>query len=349
MNAEERSYRRIINSIGFGLLIFLFLINFTGILLSLVISPMLELLLPSDPGYTVAYELIYGACYLASFIGPACFIRLFIHGFGEPTEPIASSPRLSPWLLLFVPAGVAVVFAVGNFNFGLTQIIDYSIVMPGENDGTVRPAVYELVLEVIVYAVVPGVCEEFLFRGVILSNLRRFGRQNAILISALLFGLMHENIGQILYAFAAGIVLGQVYEKTGNIWNCTILHTVNNSLSVVETVLVLRFPSLEFSGIVSVAFEAALLLVGLFAAVLLVRRFFAKGNDFHDGVFGKSVPASDAYAESVLSPGRSLRLFLSPPMLIFLILCALSMLLLIAIPYLLEMAEVGMGGTNGVF
>ena len=42
-------------------------------------------------------------------------------------------------------------------------------------------------------AVVPLFVEEFLFRGVILSQFRKYGDVFAVIASALLFGLLHRN------------------------------------------------------------------------------------------------------------------------------------------------------------
>jgi membrane protease YdiL (CAAX protease family) len=82
-------------------------------------------------------------------------------------------------------------------------------------------------------AVLPGVCEEFLNRGLILRGLRDTMRDKyAIIISALLFGLMHANIRQTLYTFAGGIVLAILAIKTRSILPAMIIHFTNNAVAV---------------------------------------------------------------------------------------------------------------------
>ncbi|HHW90402.1 MAG TPA: CPBP family intramembrane metalloprotease [Clostridiales bacterium] len=82
-------------------------------------------------------------------------------------------------------------------------------------------------------AVLPGVCEEFLNRGLILRGLRDTMRDKyAIIISALLFGLMHANIRQTLYTFAGGIVLAIITIKTRSILPAMIIHFMNNGVAV---------------------------------------------------------------------------------------------------------------------
>jgi membrane protease YdiL (CAAX protease family) len=50
------------------------------------------------------------------------------------------------------------------------------------------------------------IAEELLFRGIVLRTLRPWGKQAAILISALVFGLFHGNVVQIPFAFAVGVI-----------------------------------------------------------------------------------------------------------------------------------------------
>ncbi|HEY8443584.1 MAG TPA: CPBP family intramembrane glutamic endopeptidase [Clostridia bacterium] len=82
-------------------------------------------------------------------------------------------------------------------------------------------------------AVLPGVCEEFLNRGIILRGLRDTMRdRTAIIVSALFFGLMHANIEQTLYTFVGGIILALLTVKTRSIYPAMIIHFVNNGVNV---------------------------------------------------------------------------------------------------------------------
>ncbi len=77
-------------------------------------------------------------------------------------------------------------------------------------------------------------CEEFIFRGVIFGAYRNTGMTwGAIVLSSLLFGLMHMNINQFCYAFVLGIAFALVVEATGSIWSGFIAHLLINSNSMV--------------------------------------------------------------------------------------------------------------------
>ncbi len=79
-------------------------------------------------------------------------------------------------------------------------------------------------------AVTPAICEELLFRGLILSGFRRLGMWSAILATSLLFGLAHASIYRLLPTMALGIVFGYAVWKTNSIVAGMICHALNNGL-----------------------------------------------------------------------------------------------------------------------
>jgi membrane protease YdiL (CAAX protease family) len=77
------------------------------------------------------------------------------------------------------------------------------------------------------------VCEEMLFRGLILEYIKqKRGVTAAVVLSALIFGLVHAPIlPQMVGAFIMGIMLGYVYVLTGSLLSVIIIHAANNALS----------------------------------------------------------------------------------------------------------------------
>lgn len=74
------------------------------------------------------------------------------------------------------------------------------------------------------------VLEEMLFRGLILrSFLGQYQRSTAIGASALLFGVAHLNLYQFVVAFAMGLFLGWLYERTRSLVPCIALHGAYNT------------------------------------------------------------------------------------------------------------------------
>lgn len=75
------------------------------------------------------------------------------------------------------------------------------------------------------------VFEEFVFRGVILKRLERYGSGFAIVGSSVFFGLAHLSVSSVIFAFIAGLVMGYLYVKTRNLWVPIAVHFANNALS----------------------------------------------------------------------------------------------------------------------
>ena len=78
--------------------------------------------------------------------------------------------------------------------------------------------------------------EEIMFRWGIMGHMLRRNSSvpTAILVSAVLFGLMHMNPAQVFFAAAMGIMLGILYWRSGNIIWPIILHVLNNSVACLQ-------------------------------------------------------------------------------------------------------------------
>lgn len=76
--------------------------------------------------------------------------------------------------------------------------------------------------------------EELVFRMGIQTGFKKMGLSPsaAIILSSLLFGLIHINPAQIPGAIAFGLILGWLYQRSGNILLPTAAHVLNNLISV---------------------------------------------------------------------------------------------------------------------
>ncbi|MDX2051902.1 MAG: CPBP family intramembrane glutamic endopeptidase [Polyangiaceae bacterium] len=73
------------------------------------------------------------------------------------------------------------------------------------------------------------IVEESIFRGFVFSGfIRRYMPQNAVLLSALGFALVHANPWQFPVALGLGLVLGWVRLGSGSLWPCFFLHAIYN-------------------------------------------------------------------------------------------------------------------------
>lgn len=170
---------------------------------------------------------------------------------------------------------------------------------------------FGFLLSLIATAVVPPLVEEFACRGIILGSLRRFGDGFAVLVSAILFGLMHGNFDQMPFAFMVGLALGFIVVKTDSLWIAVAVHAANNFISVAFEYLLAGLSQNAQNLIYSLYLMAALIL-GVIGAVLL--------SDKDSFNFKKSD------TESSLKQ-KIKWFFTSPVIIIFAILCVLESLL----------------------
>ena len=126
---------------------------------------------------------------------------------------------------------------------------------------------YPLVCNLLLMCVAAPVCEEIMFRRLILDRLRPYGDAFAVVASALAFGLMHGNLSQFLYAFTLGCVFGYVALGTGRIWYTILLHALINSISALLLPLAQQRGETAV-GVLSLAILAAVLLGIVFLIAL---------------------------------------------------------------------------------
>lgn len=104
------------------------------------------------------------------------------------------------------------------FGKGLNDVVDGMI-------GSVNPWI-----SLLCAGIIGPVAEELFFRKAMIDRLSGFHPADAIVYSALLFGLVHGNLTQFLYAFPLGLLLGFVYYRTQNIGHTILLHVAVNLL-----------------------------------------------------------------------------------------------------------------------
>ncbi|MCW2988053.1 MAG: Abortive infection protein [Solirubrobacterales bacterium] len=90
-------------------------------------------------------------------------------------------------------------------------------------------------VQILLIVVAAPISEEICFRGMLYGGLReRLPRLAAALIAGLVFGGLHALTGvtAVPPLIFFGFVLCLLYEKTGSIWPCILLHMLNNSVAL---------------------------------------------------------------------------------------------------------------------
>lgn len=97
-------------------------------------------------------------------------------------------------------------------------------------------AEYDGVFAFIAIVFAAPILEELIFRGIILDGLlKRYSTLSSIILSSVLFGIVHLNPWQFIAALTIGIFSGWVYYKTKKLTLSIIIHSVNNLLAFGST------------------------------------------------------------------------------------------------------------------
>jgi membrane protease YdiL (CAAX protease family) len=78
----------------------------------------------------------------------------------------------------------------------------------------------------------PGLVEEIICRGVMLGAHSLRSLRAGVIISAVVFGVLHMNFNQIAYALFLGLLFALVVEATGSLLSVMLAHALFNAVSV---------------------------------------------------------------------------------------------------------------------
>lgn len=136
-------------------------------------------------------------------------------------------------LLKVVIAGLCFVPVVGLLNSVINLWFVYGLkITPPQiplEEGVLAPLITFLIA-----AATPGFCEEFFFRGMLLTEYeKRMSAFQAALVTAILFGVFHYNIMNLFGPIALGLMFAWLMQVTGSIWTAMLGHMVNNTFAVV--------------------------------------------------------------------------------------------------------------------
>lgn len=146
-----------------------------------------------------------------------------------------------------------VIMLFATFSFGMcgsyiTKVINYTLQLlfgvgeiPNVMEQTAPIDSSSGLVMLVFSAIVAPICEELIYRKLLLGSMRPMGETPAILLSSLIFGLAHGNFDQFAYAMLSGIVFAILAVRYRSIIPTIVLHVLNNlfvSVAVYRDILI---------------------------------------------------------------------------------------------------------------
>lgn len=182
----------------------------------------------SNLSYIIPYTVCNFLLYIAIF---------FVYNKISKIEFSAIKPNFKmKWhtYLIVIAIGVVSLFGIQYFISAIDNLLEVVGYPLQQGLSVINPTSWgSYFLAILILAIMPAIGEELLFRGMILHGLRsRFNDVISVVLSALMFALMHTNLQQLVYPFLLGLIMGWIVLRTGSLVSSIIVHFVNNFLVV---------------------------------------------------------------------------------------------------------------------
>lgn len=197
--------------------------------------------LTANMGETARYIIFHAAVIIMVYVIPLLITALIFNSFknykGKYRQMYKKPKRLARALGTF-PAvygfsyGVALLTLLASFLLsrwlgGQTLIED--LLRPTTLEPTTNLA--SILMMVFMMVIIAPVFEEIWVRGIMYDALKPYGTGMAIIISSVIFGLMHGSLQMLFYTTAAGFAFGYIRYATGSLLIVTIIHAMVNAIA----------------------------------------------------------------------------------------------------------------------
>ena len=318
--AEKKLFGRSVDFINWGVLLYLgvvFFISTCCVVVYLIIAMVIaaanrELNSPDSYNTLVDSILKTDGGMIAGVICGSAVMILFMMKRVKPKEIFAKQKKMT------IPAFLSLLFIFMSIQlptmilFDLGEKLLNMLGLSAESAMEAATANSDSLLMMAYVGFFAPFFEEFIFRGFTMKAYNKLGcgKLLPIIVSAALFGIMHGNPVQILFAFAVGLVLGYTAMEYGIIWSI-LIHFLNNFI---------------FGDIATIVFGKMPEPIGDIAEIVMFAEFFVAG------IIALIINRKKIAAyikENTCDKKYFLRAFCSIPLMIFTAICLLEALLLI--------------------
>lgn len=199
--------------------------GFVGVLLGTIVA---KLFGDTSKIWETSFALLFASLFTILFIIVSRYLLIKSHWLEKPDfigeiNPFRLRWRYAPLMMIATFAGAIAIGCLGQ-----------ALGIEDKQEDTIH-ALANNPIGVLTIVLIGPLSEEIIFRHGMLGGMLRRGVNPwiTILVSSLLFGIIHWNPIQILFASVLGVMLGILYTKSKSILPSLLYHIINNSISVV--------------------------------------------------------------------------------------------------------------------
>ena len=178
-----------------------------------------------------------------------------------------TTPKFSTWvmaLLLTIPVALLIDYgakaseSIFPIPAPYREVLDQLMAFKGP---------YQFILKFFLLAIVPGFCEEIFFRGFCQNSFEaKWGKNIAIIVTAVLFAVLHGNPWYIHLYLVLGFFLSWVYALSRTLWIPITCHILNNAWTFINHALGVEYPLKGFTDFVDLIIITAVIVFGIILA-----------------------------------------------------------------------------------
>lgn len=136
-------------------------------------------------------------------------------------------------IFLSIILGVTLSIIYNFIVYNLNEIYSFTNLYSGNTN---------IIIAIISTGIIGPIIEEYMIRGIMYNELKqKYSTMKSIIITTIIFSLLHFNLVQIIYALILGFILIYMYEKTNNIKIPIILHMTSNIVTTIYCFILNNF------------------------------------------------------------------------------------------------------------
>ena len=196
----------------------------------------------SNPNVVAGMKVIQAVSSVVIFLLPAYLFASIVYS-GKSTTFLGLKPAQSKPMYLLAIVIILIAFPFVFWLGELNQLVPLPQWMGElEKEATKQMQKFlkvdhigDVLINVLVIALIPAVCEEICFRGALQRVIIHITKNAwiGIVVTSILFSALHLQFQGFLPRMFLGLILGAIYWYSGSLWPSILAHFVNNSSVIV--------------------------------------------------------------------------------------------------------------------